>query len=59
MELVRIKKEYLNPKEKDILYFVKEDNGDRLFISPLNCDYAIRSTELVRRYMVEHVTESK
>ena len=48
--LVQIKKEWLNPNERQIPYVVVEDNGDRVNIRPLPCyvrNMAIIPTETV------------
>jgi hypothetical protein len=41
-----------------ITYIVTEWNGDRGFISPLNCNETIRPTELVHKTMIEPLTET-
>jgi len=53
MEIVTIKKEYCDTNESpNTRYFVVEDNGDRIIISPCECNLPIVPRELVRRAMV-------
>lgn len=57
IELVTIKKEHLSADEianggDKEWYIVAEDNGDRLYITPIHSKLAIKPQELVRRDMV-------
>jgi len=55
-EIVTIKEEYLdNENERGVLFEVVEDNGDRLFIEPVECSMAIKPRELVRRHQVRNI----
>jgi hypothetical protein len=61
-ELVKIKAEYLSQSEINCgaleeVFEVVEDNGDRLFIEPRDCDMPIRPRELVRRNMLITIEE--
>ena len=53
--LVTIKPEWQDSPET-IKYLVREVNGNRVFISPINCDWSLVPIELVRDYMLAIVT---
>ena len=58
-QIVTIKREWLNENEdENKKYVVVEDNGDRLYITPLHTTLSIPPQELVRRHMLNFEEEA-
>jgi len=52
---VKFKPEWCRENEIYMEYFVKEDNGDRLFIQSVIWNGSFRPIELVRCFMIEDI----
>lgn len=58
-QIVTIKEEWLDNNEStEDKYIVVEDNGDRLYITPLHSTLAIKPQMLARRHMLNFEEEA-
>jgi hypothetical protein len=53
--LVRLRPEYTDPGETELLHEVVEDSGERVAIRPVEWPWPIKPIEVVGREMVEEV----